>query len=95
MATTFYTKEKVQGDLDLNRPDLIFSDPEDDFTPAEIWLKNMTEAFEKAGLKDGDTVFVTVAYSDGHFKPGNTRNMQNVVRYETHDGVKEVSLRGA
>lgn len=93
MSTTFYTKLPIDGDLDLNRKDIIFRDPEISYVSSKHWQESMTAAFKQADVKEGTIVYATVAYSDGRRKPGNVRNQRTLVGYRVYDGVEEVDLQ--
>ena len=83
MSVTFITRHPVGHDIDPKSPDIIYMDAEFDHLSAEQSLKHEYDAFKKADIQDGDIVYVTVAYSDGRYKPGNFRNAKRRARYKT------------
>jgi hypothetical protein len=82
MASAFITRNPVKGDINPKSPDVLYIDPEDDRRAARASLMAECKALKDAGIKDGDIVYVTVAYSDGKSKPGNVRNNRRRVKYE-------------
>lgn len=92
MATTFITRNPVPRDLNPKSTDIIFADPEMSMVSARQALADELKAFRDKGIHEGDIVYVTVCYSDGHFKPGNIRNDRRTVKYKKAGDQEFVSL---